>query len=782
MKSKKAVIAFIALSLLSVVSYAQNMVTSKEQQGLEKSIRYDVSKFTDTRDRKLEDVMKKMPGISVESWGGNSGYTYNGMGVEKIYVNGLDILGDDNSPVNNMKPEDVEFIEIIENHVTEKVMKGLQYSNSAAINVILKESAHTGWTGAVKAGAGVKPWLYNTDFNAINLGSKATSTVLFKADNTGLNLSGNSDNEWGNWGGGDGAALPQFLNVSPSMAPLSDQRVRFNNSMLGSLGTTLILGKDYSLNMQVSYGSDRLTASSLDQTTYYLDKGETVVDEVGEDALSKQRTLNVSSTLLSNTEKKFLQNKLNFSSDWRTVDKDITGSFPSDQAIKTTPTELTDELQYKVPLGNNVLSIDFQGEFKTKPQHLDILKEGNEFSQKIHAKSVSGDLSASYNIRFGKFNSSLKAGISDDIREIRTDMKGAIGIADGKNESTLNRFRIHGEASLTYINDKFQATLSFPVKWADYRMKDLIQDTVSTGAKFYISPAFEAKYQMTDNLSFNVGVEYDQDEMNRNILYPGLIFKDFRTASRGTSLILGDTETEISAGFAFRHPQSSLFISGQIRHGWEKEAFTGVMDFTDNYIISGYAEDKTGIPDKSTMFEGEISKGIGFLKGKIALGAFGMSSTASIIRNNAVINYHSRSLGIFPTINGRVLSWCNINYNMNINWNWMKMSDDETTSSSKDYTQTLEMIFSPWEKFNFSFLGEHYHTEFSEGQAKNLVLTDFKAEYTINPQWVIMAAVTNILNQKTYNYTLVDDNEFSKSYTSYAIRPRNVLLSVYHKF
>ncbi|MBQ6577123.1 MAG: TonB-dependent receptor plug domain-containing protein, partial [Bacteroidales bacterium] len=164
MKSKKAVIAFIALSLLSVVSYAQNMVTSKEQQGLEKSIRYDVSKFTDTRDRKLEDVMKKMPGISVESWGGNSGYTYNGMGVEKIYVNGLDILGDDNSPVNNMKPEDVEFIEIIENHVTEKVMKGLQYSNSAAINVILKESAHTGWTGAVKAGAGVKPWLYNTDF------------------------------------------------------------------------------------------------------------------------------------------------------------------------------------------------------------------------------------------------------------------------------------------------------------------------------------------------------------------------------------------------------------------------------------------------------------------------------------------------------------------------------------------------------------------------------------------------------------------------------------------
>jgi hypothetical protein len=450
--------------------------------------------------------------------------------------------------------------------------------------------------------------------------------------------------------------------------------------------------------------------------------------------------------------------------------------------IETTPMELSDFLQYKIPLGNNVLSINFQGELKTRPQHLDILKEGNEFSQDIKSRSAAGDLSASYSIRFGKFSSSWMAGLSEDLREIKTDMKGAVGIDDFKNESTLNRFRLYSEASLTYIDDKFQATLSLPVKWADYRMTDLIQDTVSIGAKFYFSPSLVAKYQATDNLSFNISMSHSQDEVNRNRMYPGLIFKDFRTASRGSSLVLGDTEETIEAGFAFRHPKSSLFISGSISRMWEKPAFINIMDFSEDYIISGYSTAPKGYKDKVTMFSGEISKGISFLKGKIGLGFFGMTSTSSVIRNDAAIDIHSRSFSLQPNINGRILSWCNVNYRMDFNWNRMQMAEEETASSSQDYTQTLEIIFSPWQKFNFSLLGEHYHTEFAEGLAKNLILSDFKAEYAVSPKWVIMAAVTNILNQKTYNFTLVDGDRFSKSYTSYDIRPRNILLSIYHKF
>jgi len=751
------------------------MVHSGSANGLEQSIRYDVSKFTDTRDRKLEDVMKKMPGLSVSSWGSSVSYSYNGMFVGKVYVNGLDILGDDNSAVNNMKPEEVAYVEIMENHVTEKVMKGIQYSDMAAINVILKESGDGGWSGTLKAGAGIDPGLYNVDINALKLGSSMVNNLSLKADNTGLDLG-----DAGGWGGG-GNLLPQFLNVSPSMAPLADRRVRFNNSLQGALGTTFLMGGDYSLNLQLSYAGDRIRASSFDETTYFLDQGESVIDQVGESALSDQRTLYAAAILLSNTDKRFLQNRLSFSSDTRTVDKAISGSFPSEQTIETVPVEFVDEFQYKFPLGKNILSIEFEGSFRTRPQHLDITNDENTFSQTIFSKSLSGNLSASYNIMLGKFNAGLKAGVSEDYREIRTDMDGDTGMDAMKNESSLHRFRLYSDAVLTYIGERLQASLSLPLKRAGYRMADLVQDTLSTGARFHFSPSLEMKYQATENLSFNAEIASRQSEVNTRRMYPGLIFKDFRTASRGSSVIDADEEKSIDAGFAFRHPKSSLFISGSVARSWENPAFIGIMEFSENYIINGYSLAPEDYMDRSTRMSAEVSKGIAFLRGKVGLGGFGMISTSSVIRNDAVIPLHSRSLGFQPSVNGRVFTWCNVNYGMDINWRWMNMSDEDGSSNSTDYTQSLEMIFSPWEKFNFSFLAEHYHTEFYDGMARNLVLADFKAEYTVNPKWVIMLSVTNLLDQDTYNYTLVDSNSFTQSYSSYAIRPRNFLLSFYHK-
>ena len=97
-------------------TFAQEMVTSVADNGLEKTVSYDVAKFTDIRDKKLEDVLKKMPGIQMMSWSGYTSFTYNGMRVEKIYVNGLDMLEGNYAPIYNMKPEDVDRLEITENH------------------------------------------------------------------------------------------------------------------------------------------------------------------------------------------------------------------------------------------------------------------------------------------------------------------------------------------------------------------------------------------------------------------------------------------------------------------------------------------------------------------------------------------------------------------------------------------------------------------------------------------------------------------------------------------
>ncbi len=64
---------------------AQSMITTYEGE-LGHTVAMDVASFTDVRDKTLEDVPYKMPGIESDDYG----MTYNQMPIDKIFVNGSD--------------------------------------------------------------------------------------------------------------------------------------------------------------------------------------------------------------------------------------------------------------------------------------------------------------------------------------------------------------------------------------------------------------------------------------------------------------------------------------------------------------------------------------------------------------------------------------------------------------------------------------------------------------------------------------------------------------------
>ena len=213
---------------------------------------------------------------------------------------------------------------------------------------------------------------------------------------------------------------------------------------------------------------------------------------------------------------------------------------------------------------------------------------------------------------------------------------------------------------------------------------------------------------------------------------------------------------------------------------WIRTYLSEIMSIDNGYFINGYGEGKY----HSDWWEANanISKGIESLKGKIGISIRSNLSKDVMERNGTEIPFTSSNISVSPYINGRLNSWWNVVYKLEYNTTHIKMDEFDTSTNSQSYTQTLEMIFSPWKKLNFSVLGEHYYTEFTDDVSKHLVLFDCKAEYNINDAWQFILSAKNILNQKTYNYTLADSEMFTKSYSSYEIRPRNILLSLYYKF
>lgn len=770
---------------------AQDMVTSVENDGLERTVSYDVASFTDIRDKKLSDVMSKMPGISVMNMEGSTSFTYNGLFVEKMYVNGMDILEGNYSPIYNMKPEDVERLEITENHVPMKVMRGVQYSDNASINVVLKQG-DSKWTGSVKQGFGFKPLLVNTDISAINLGGKLQTTFVLQADNTGLNYAGAlngyggieedwmiGDNPYG--GSGIDFSLKNFLDITPVLAPLAPERVRFNRSAIANLGSTLKLNDKYQLNFQFIYHTDRLTASSYDETTYFLNNDETSVHVMGEKAKSHQHDIQTDLTLLSNTDDQYLRNQLSFSTQWFNADKFITGTFNNEQLAKSTPLLLKNDFLYKRHLSKGVLTLNANAGLYLRPQELHVEQGDETFHQDIKASSAYAEVGAMIDRKLNnRITVSLEGGATANFRMLDTRLLGYNPLEIADMTSNTDIINAYTGLSFTYISEKLQATLQFPLRYGYYRMKDEESDLDIDKSKLFFSPSFIAKYDASENFSFTLKANLKSREPKRMNLFPGVVFNDYHTATMKFPAFRGYRNAIVEMSGRYSHPKSSVFVNLGLSYWGTDTYLSDLMEFNDGFIISGNSIGK----NHSDWYEinADISKGIESFKGKIGITISGNISKNTMERNGIAIPFTSSNLMLSPYINGRLNAWWNVVYKLEYNTTHVKMDEFDTSTNAHSYTQTLEMIFSPWKRLNFSVLGEHYYTQFAEDVSKHLVLFDCKAEYNLSDNWQLILSAKNILNQKTYNYTLADSETFSKSFSSYEIRPRNILLSIYYKF
>ena len=101
---------------------------------------YNVAAFRSASDRNIEDVIRKLPGISVSE---NGTISYQGESINKFYIEGLDLLsGRYALATRNISPDDIASVSIYENHQPKKVLKDISFSEKAALNLKLKNQPH----------------------------------------------------------------------------------------------------------------------------------------------------------------------------------------------------------------------------------------------------------------------------------------------------------------------------------------------------------------------------------------------------------------------------------------------------------------------------------------------------------------------------------------------------------------------------------------------------------------------------------------------------------------
>ena len=120
------------------------------------TIVYNADSFKNGTERKLEDVLKNLPGVEVNDDGQ---IEVEGKRVEKITVDGKEFFsGDTKLASKNIPSNAVDKIQVLRNYTDVSQLSGVQDNQDrVAINIKLKKGKDKFWFGDVYGGAGTSP-------------------------------------------------------------------------------------------------------------------------------------------------------------------------------------------------------------------------------------------------------------------------------------------------------------------------------------------------------------------------------------------------------------------------------------------------------------------------------------------------------------------------------------------------------------------------------------------------------------------------------------------------
>jgi hypothetical protein len=125
--------------------------TPAQQKG--DTVQYNASAFKVNGDANTQDLIKKMPGITVDK---NGTVTAHGDQVKKVTIDGKDFMGDDvTAALRNVPSEVVDKIQVVDKLSDQAAFTGFDHGNAVkSINIVAKSGIRNGQFGRIYAGYG----------------------------------------------------------------------------------------------------------------------------------------------------------------------------------------------------------------------------------------------------------------------------------------------------------------------------------------------------------------------------------------------------------------------------------------------------------------------------------------------------------------------------------------------------------------------------------------------------------------------------------------------------
>ncbi|MDP3354197.1 MAG: carboxypeptidase-like regulatory domain-containing protein, partial [Flavobacteriaceae bacterium] len=170
------------ITLLEAPNHLKEVVIELPVTVREDTITYNTNKFVTGEERKLKDVLKKLPGVEVDK---NGLVTVQGRTVTTLLVEGRKFFGGDTKlAVENIPADAIDRVQTIDNYNEVSFLKNLSNSDQMAMNILLKSGKKQFAFGDVEVGKGNDDY-YRSHANVFYYSPKTTINFIGNVNNTG---------------------------------------------------------------------------------------------------------------------------------------------------------------------------------------------------------------------------------------------------------------------------------------------------------------------------------------------------------------------------------------------------------------------------------------------------------------------------------------------------------------------------------------------------------------------------------------------------------------------
>ena len=736
---------------------------------------HNLASFLGKGDVTLEDGLKRLPGVDVATSGAIS---YMGKPISQFNIEGLDLLGGRyNLATRNLPADYVTQVEIVRNHHGRKMDKD-KPSDEVSMNIKLNKKAKFKPFGQEEAGAGymqdgderlrvgeqssgirlqallgVTGMMFTDNFQTICSAKAGNYKSFAKADlYDHYGSSEVSTRATGLFGGFDGGRPPQGEYL-------------YQRNAMGTINTINKLDSVTTFKVNADYSYQRATHDIGQSSTYLTGDGSYVTVAEQTSPLTKIHLPKLSMNYQKNADRSYLDETFVVKGKFEQNEGDVLANQQQiEQRRKASSFEVVDNVYWSSrSLKGAYRYLNGGISFKRTPMlRLSFYDNGKAYGQTAQSSTLSMNLGSSFDIPIGKtFKINLPVSVSaayDDLETVYSPpSQGGAGGGSGSindirgwsvNPSLSLGFEIHSRNRRFYLSTGLGASLKGLYYNKLHYTKPVINPSLSMSYTF----SANSKLSFSSNYSTSIG---DMMTLLTNPMQVG-----YRT-ERTSSGIIGESNSwNTSGSWKWQLPMQYFTLSLGAGHSETKHNTLYSQSVSGIDISSSALQRDTR--SRSTSFNFATTKNIPTLFAKFSLdGSYGFGSGEQAV-NGEVFKTKSSNYSIHSNVALTPLSWLELKYDINYGWSQSRYADNKNDVTSLTHSGAIHVF--PIAVLDISLDYDHVRRQITTNQYKNMSLFNASAQYKLKKA-VLRLELTNLLNQRSYAYTVYDGvNTYSYDY------------------